>query len=214
MYFKIFFRCLLTSVLAFIVTLGMVYCAGRWQLFLIDEKVNAEVVGFVFSILGCYVVLHIFKEKKKIRKFMAFCFAAGLLLASFSKSSDLMKRVYVDGLEQAAFSVAPPEQWESTLMIAERYRMSPPKDQAWGWELLPTFVSKVYPGRGIYTGIIDDTTKTNNLHLLIFWRGASFTPAVEIGQLSPQATELSGLNLLYRKDYSNSISFMILGNDD
>ena len=142
MYIKIISCCLLASLLAFIISLGMVYCAGRWQLFLIDERVNAEVVGFIFSILGCLIILHIFKETKKARKFSALCFTAGLLLASFSKSSGLMKKLYVAGLEQAVFGVASPEQWESTLKMAERYRMSSPKDQAWSWRMLQTFVCR------------------------------------------------------------------------
>jgi len=209
---KVFIGCLLASLVASGATLGTVYCAGRWRLAVGPEIFFAKGIGLIVCVLGCVLLFCLLKEKKWYVKFVGFCFSIGLLLASFSWVSNSMVELYVAGFKQAVFSAASAEQWGSTAMIVKKNSMDSSKDQRWMGNLLPDFIWKVYPGITVATGAPDWSAPTNDMHIWISWRGWSFDRAIVIGPVKSYTPDFR--KILYRKNYSNNISFMLLGGSD
>lgn len=209
---KFFIGCLLMAVLAFGVVLGMAYCSGRWYLAIGPQIGFPKVTGLMVWVFGFFILLSKFGNQGDYKKYLVLVLSLSIALSLifFSKAvSRLMIKVYVIGFERAVFSVASPEQWSSVPMsmkknrerLTEREILNDKKESP------PDFVWKVYPG----VNCLPYTPNKDKL-IVFMWRGWSFDQVLEVGDL--KSYDLGFNDVIYQKNYSNNISFLLLGGDD
>jgi hypothetical protein len=211
---KSFIGCLLMAFVAFGTTLGMVYCSGRWTLVIGPEIGFPKVMGLMVWILGCFILWPKFGKQGNYKKYillgvsMALSLSIALSLIFFSRtSSRLMIKVYAIGFEHAVFSAASPEQWSSVPMVMKKSRERLTEQEKLSGEegFPPDFVLKVFPS--------SEPWGHNEDKLIIFdRRGWSFDRILEVGDL--KSDDQGFENIIYQKDYSNNISFLLLGGGD
>lgn len=202
--------CLTVSAFGFAIALLKIYCSGRWrQLTLVAEELDGEIVGLMVGMLGCAVVLLIFKEKGRWRKFIVYSLTFVLVIISYFWGHKLMLPAYALGLKHSIFSIASEAQWDSTLLVAEKYQMKPHEKQELDFSMFPDFVQKLCPGRFLYCSICEQLPTTNNLHLMFRWDGGNFDTGIEIGPMTPEVRRPFE-NMIYREEYSTNIAVILV----
>ena len=178
----------------------------------IAELLDAQTIGLIVGIAGCAVVLHITKERGGVKKLAFYCFTVVSLLVSYSWGYELMLQTYAAGLKRAVFTIASEAQWNSTLLVAENYRMNPKQNQSLDWSLFPHFVGKLCPGRFLFCGIFEPPPATNNLHIMFSWDGGNFDTGIEIGDVTPKSLELRhhSENVIFREQYSTNMAVILV----
>jgi hypothetical protein len=208
------------SIALALIIFSSIYFSGRWDVTIGPEISFPKVMGLVVCILGCFILWLKFGKQGNFKTYMVLGLSVVLSLIFFSKtSSRLMVKVYAIGFEHAVFSAASPQQWSSVPMVmkknterlTERWisdhkkesnKESPPD---FFGELPPDFVWKVFP--------LSPPTTPNQDKLVVFiQRGWSFDRVLEIGDL--KSYDLGFKNIIYQTDYSNNISFLLIGGGD
>jgi hypothetical protein len=204
------------SIALALIIFSSIYFSGRWDVTIGPEISFPKIMGLVVCIFGCFILWLKFGKQGNYKTYMVLGLSIALSLMFFSKtSSRLMVKVYTIGFEHAVFSAASPEQWSSVPMIMKKNRErlterwilnhkkeSPPE---FSWELPPDYVWKVFP--------LSPPWGHNEDKLIIFdERGWSFDRALEVGDLKSGDQVFN--NIIYRTDYSNNISFLLLGGGD
>jgi hypothetical protein len=183
--------------------LWLSYCAGRWGKI---SFVGAETMGFIAIIVGVLISAICLRKSIMLQRiigsllytFVTIGIVIGMLAAMRAASFNLLLRSYAAGFEKTALEVAPIPKWQSLLPLAQTFLSAQNTNRL--ENVLPAFVSKVYPNNSPYLGIGGDP---EDLNVVVQWR----QPTLVIGIIIGRHGALNGE--LYRQRCADDVAIVV-----